>query len=235
MLRVLRFFVLLLAWTCDATSQTRGGQDRYIGEMAVELEGTWDANPTLERLQTAAQAETSSDPLINLGNDGQWHWIELKGLSRAFGSQFLEVATAQIDSLTFLSTCNGNLKDGPLHLNGVSIRGTSDGMGNDSQTEPSPCFPLVGADLCEEDKSSTSGVNRASRFPCLLRVASRMTCATWSFMRDVFFSFYAGIMLVMLLYNLVLYFTVEDRSYLLYVLFLAGVACRSCFWRDTKV
>ena len=56
-----------------------------------------------------------------------------------------------------------------------------------------------------------------------------MTCDEWSFMRDVFFSFYAGIMLVMLLYNLVLYFTVEDRSYLLYVLFLIGVALSQLF------
>ncbi|MGB0247711.1 MAG: 7TM diverse intracellular signaling domain-containing protein [Flavobacteriales bacterium] len=226
MLRVLPL-LLLLAWTCDATSQTRGGQDRYIGEMAVELEGTWDANPTLERLQTAPKRNIA-DPLINLGNDGQWHWIELTGLSRAFGSQFLEVATAQIDSLTFLSTCNGNLKDGPLHLNGVSIRGTSDGMGQSLTDGTFPMFPLGGADLCEEDKIYL-GVKSGKQISLPLRVASLNDLREWSFMRDVFFSFYAGIMLVMLLYNLVLYFTVEDRSYLLYVLFLIGVALSQLF------
>ncbi|MEC7693373.1 MAG: 7TM diverse intracellular signaling domain-containing protein [Bacteroidota bacterium] len=226
MLRVLPF-LLLLAWTGDATSQTRGGQDRYIGEMAVELEGTWDANPTLERLQTAPKRNIA-DPLINLGNDGQWHWIELTGLSRAFGSQFLEVATAQIDSLTFLSTCNGNLKDGPLHLNGVSIRGTSDGRGQSLTDGTFPMFPLGGADLCEEDKIYL-GVKSGKQISLPLRVASLNDLREWSFMRDVFFSFYAGIMLVMLLYNLVLYFTVEDRSYLLYVLFLIGVALSQLF------
>lgn len=226
MLRVLSL-LLLLAWTCDATSQTRGGQDRYIGEMAVELEGTWDAYPTLERLQTAPKRNIA-DPLINLGNDGQWHWIELTGLSRAFGSQFLEVATAQIDSLTFLSTCNGNLKDGPLHLNGVSIRGTSDGMGQSLTDGTFPMFPLGGADLCEEDKIYL-GVKSGKQISLPLRVASLNDLREWSFMRDVFFSFYAGIMLVMLLYNLVLYFTVEDRSYLLYVLFLIGVALSQLF------
>ena len=226
MLRVLPF-LLLLAWTGDATSQTRGGQDRYIGEMAVELEGTWDANPSLERLQTAPKRNIA-DPLINLGNDGQWHWIELTGLSRAFGSQFLEVATAQIDSLTFLSTCNGILKDGPLHLNGVSIRGTSDGMGQSLTDGTFPMFPLGGADLCEEDKIYL-GVKSGKQISLPLRVASLNDLREWSFMRDVFFSFYAGIMLVMLLYNLVLYFTVEDRSYLLYVLFLIGVALSQLF------
>lgn len=226
MLHVLSL-LLLLAWTCDATSQTHGVRDRYIGEMAVELEGTWDAHPTLERLQ-AAPRRNIPEPLINLGNDGQWHWIELKGLSRAFDSQFLEVATAQIDSLTFLSTCNGNLKDGPLHLNGVSIRGTSDRMGQSLTDGTFPMFPLGGADLCEEDKIYL-GVKSGKQISLPLRVASLNDLREWSFMRDVFFSFYAGIMLVMLLYNLVLYFTVEDRSYLLYVLFLIGVALSQLF------
>lgn len=226
MLHVLSL-LLLFAWTCDATSQTHGVRDRYIGEMAVELEGTWDAHPTLERLQ-AAPRRNIPEPLINLGNDGQWHWIELKGLSRAFDSQFLEVATAQIDSLTFLSTCNGNLKDGPLHLNGVSIRGTSDRMGQSLTDGTFPMFPLGGADLCEEDKIYL-GVKSGKQISLPLRVASLNDLREWSFMRDVFFSFYAGIMLVMLLYNLVLYFTVEDRSYLLYVLFLIGVALSQLF------
>ena len=226
MLRVL-FVVLWLGATHDATSQSQMAQDRYIGEMAVELEGTWNANPTLERLESAPKRKVE-EPLINLGNDGAWHWIELKGLSRAFGSQFLEVATAQIDSLTFLSTCNGNLKDGPLHLNGVSIRGTSDGMGQSLTDGTFPMFPLGGADLCEEDKIYL-GVKSGKQISLPLRVASLNDLREWSFMRDVFFSFYAGIMLVMLLYNLVLYFTVEDRSYLLYVLFLIGVALSQLF------
>ncbi len=226
MLRVLSL-LLSLAWTGDATSQTRGGQDRYIGKMAVELEGTWDANPPLERLRSAPKRNIT-DPLINLGNDGQWHWIELKGLSRAFGAQFLEVATAQIDSLTFLSTCNGNLKDGPLHLNGVTIRGTSGRLGQSLESGTFPKFPLGGADSCEEDMVYV-GVKSGKQISLPLRVASLNDLREWSFMRDVFFSFYAGIMLVMLLYNLVLYFTVEDRSYLLYVLFLIGVALSQLF------
>ena len=226
MMRLL-VLVLMVGWFGDARGQSTRRQDRYIGEMAVELEGEWNGDPSLELLQ-AAPKRPIEEKLINLGNDGQWHWIELTGLSRAFGSQFLEVATAQIDSLTFLSTCNGNLKDGPLHLNGVSIRGTSDGMGQSLTDGTFPMFPLGGADLCEEDKIYL-GVKSGKQISLPLRVASLNDLREWSFMRDVFFSFYAGIMLVMLLYNLVLYFTVEDRSYLLYVLFLIGVALSQLF------
>ena len=47
----------------------------------------------------------------------------------------------------------------------------------------------------------------------LIRMSDRGTLCKWSFKRDVFFSFYAGIMLVMLLYNAVLYFRCRiDRT-----------------------
>ncbi len=43
------------------------------------------------------------------------------------------------------------------------------------------------------------------------------------FDRDLIFGLYAGIILVMMLYNLFLYFTVRDRSYLYYVLYILFV------------
>ena len=73
------------------------------------------------------------------------------------------------------------------------------------------------------------GVQSGKQLSLPLRISDRSTLRKWSFKRDVFFSFYAGIMLVMLLYNLVLYFTVQDRSYFLYVLFLVGVAGSQLF------
>ena len=60
-------------------------------------------------------------------------------------------------------------------------------------------------------------------------MASSSELRAFSLARDLFYAFYVGIMVVMLLYNLVLYFTVRDRSYLLYTLFLIGVACSQLF------
>ena len=226
MMRLL-VLVLMVGWFGDARGQSTRRQDRYIGEMAVELEGEWNGDPSLELLQ-AAPKRPIEEKLINLGNDGQWHWIELSGLSSAFGSQYLEVATAQIDSLALFSTCNGMLKDGPRRLNGVSSRGARDVNHGSIAEGHFPRFPLGGAEQCEEDIVYL-GVKSGKQISLPLRVANLNDLREWSFMRDVFFSFYAGIMLVMLLYNLVLYVTVEDRSYLLYVLFLIGVALSQLF------
>ena len=82
----------------------------YIGTSAWVLEGEWDATPSLEDLSSAAQERSPSD-LLDLGNDGQWHWIALKDVSTMFGDGYLELATTQIDSVVFLSSCDGVLKD----------------------------------------------------------------------------------------------------------------------------
>lgn len=213
--------VLLLMVLAPAHAQNSRAQDRFVGDLAAELEGEWNAHPSLEQLRNASK-RTLEEKLINLGNDGEWHWIELNGFSSSFGAQYLEVATTQIDSIVFLSTCDGAIKDGPWQIHGVPSRG-----GARSQRYSSdgafPRFPLGGAEQCVEDVIYM-GFKSGKQISVPLRVASLNELREWSFMRDVFFSFYAGIMLVMLLYNAVLYFTVEDRSYLLYVLFLIGVA-----------
>ena len=84
----------------------------YIGTSAWVLEG-----PEVGRI-TAKSSKTSprrlgaeSIRLLDLGNDGQWHWIALKDVSTMFGDGYLELATTQIDSVVFLSSCDGVVKD----------------------------------------------------------------------------------------------------------------------------
>jgi signal transduction histidine kinase len=73
------------------------------------------------------------------------------------------------------------------------------------------------------------GVQAGKQLLLPVRVASSSELRAFSLSRDLFYAFYVGIMAVMLLYNLVLYFTVRDRSYLLYTLFLIGVAFSQLF------
>ncbi len=58
-----------------------------------------------------------------------------------------------------------------------------------------------------------------------LTIGSAQTIAEEIYTRDLLFGLYAGIILVMLLYNLFLYFTVRDKSYLFYVgyIFFTGL------------
>ncbi len=221
------FMVMSVAFSQETLAQFSGSPDRYVGDIAAILEGDWDDNPSINRLQSAPKRSVE-EKVLDFGNDGKWHWIELRGLMSLFGTQYLEVATSQIDSISFLSTCDGKIKDGPWHLNGLTSRGGSDVNQHPLAEGHYPRFPLGGAEHCDEDVIYM-GVKSGKKISLPLRVASLEKLREWSFRRDVFFSFYAGIMLVMLLYNLVLYFTVEDRSYLLYVLFLIGVALSQLF------
>ena len=56
-----------------------------------------------------------------------------------------------------------------------------------------------------------------------MKIGSRDEITTDLNNRSVFFGVYAGIVLVMLLYNLFIWFSVRDRNYLYYVLFIAFV------------
>ena len=54
-------------------------------------------------------------------------------------------------------------------------------------------------------------------------IASQETMFESSKIKDYIFGIYAGIMLVMFLYNLFLYITVKDKTYLYYIVYLASV------------
>ena len=89
-------------------------------------------------------------------------------------------------------------------------------------------YPKFSMPDCE-DVVVYLGVKSGKQIVLPVRIDTKATINEWTQSRDLFFSMYIGIMLVMLLYNLVLYFSVEDRTYLLYVLFLLGVAGSQLF------
>ena len=191
---------------------------RLIGRQATILEGAWMGNAGIEELSAAPGTQNQSG-LINLGNDGEWHWVRVQIPTSLEGGKYLEVATAQIDSLVALASCKGTLQY-RMEAHGSGVLGSVlDGN--------FPAFPIAEQDC--KDFAIYLGVKSGKQLSLPLRIAKRSTLREWSYKRDVFFAFYTGIMLVMLLYNLVLYFTVQDRSYLLYVFFLIGVAASQLF------
>ena len=193
-------------------------ESNFIGRECSVLEGSWGSEPSLADLEGAAR-ERSLTGVVNLGNDGAWHWVRVELLSSAFGGKHLELATAQLDSVVVMTACNG-----VVHHREEAIGGSGSNVLMDGTY---PSFPIT-EELCEELLMYV-GVKSGKQLMLPMRVAPKSQLRQWSSRRNVFYAFYAGIMLVMLLYNLVLYFTVEDRSYLLYVLFLIGVAASQLF------
>ena len=190
----------------------------FMGRQAVILEGDWRATTTLAELK-AAPEEVGSTGVLNLGNDGLWHWVRMDVPSSAKQGAYLEIASAQTDSIVVMAACDET----------VLYRREVHGVGDfESWSDGNyPAFPIPEG-ACEV-VSMYLGVQSGKQLSLPIRISDRGTLRQWSFKRDVFFSFYTGIMLVMLLYNAVLYFTVQDRSYLLYVLFLVGVAGSQLF------
>ncbi len=190
----------------------------FIGRQAIILDGEWSADAALDDLKGAAQRSGTSG-VLNLGNDGLWHWVRLDVPASSKAGSYLEIASAQTDSIVVMAVCDET----------VLYRREVQGVGNfDSWNDGNyPAFPIPEG-ACEI-VAMYLGVQSGKQLSLPLRISDRGTLRLWSFKRDVFFSFYTGIMLVMLLYNLVLYFTVQDRSYFLYVLFLVGVAGSQLF------
>ena len=92
------------------------------------------------------------DPLINLGNDGQWHWIELKGLSARLIRNFWKWRTAEIDSSNLPFHVQRQPEGRSVALE-RRVHSRDFRPNGESLTDGTfPKFPLGGADLCEEDK-----------------------------------------------------------------------------------
>ena len=77
----------------------------FMGRQAVILEGDWSADAALADLRKAPeQAGTSG--VLNLGNDGLWHWVRMDVPASANVGSYLEIASAQTDSIVVMAVCD---------------------------------------------------------------------------------------------------------------------------------
>ena len=205
-----------------------GVESTYWGRNLSKLEGKWGGNPSLESLLDA-DATPLTEEVPNLMNDGHWVWLEWRVPPSALAGKWLEVSTSMCDSLVVVSACNGiEAVRSSAHGSGSRWGHVSDRMSASSSLIGSnyPTFPMLGQ--CAEPVVYL-GVKSGKQIVLPLRLSTSSNIKEWAMKRDLFFSMYIGIMMVMFLYNLVLYFTVEDKIYLLYVLFLLGVAGSQLF------
>lgn len=230
--RVGRFasVVLFTIWTTTAQAQLEGlgDVDVYLGRDLSELSGEWDGHPTVEELNAATRVPLL-EQVPNLVNDGEWKWLEWRVPGSVTPGSWLELATSSLDSLVVISVRDGvEAKRDTAFGSGtrwsMNLEKLQGRVGLDGSNYPTFSLPEGGERLIVY-----LGVKSGKQIVLPLRWSSSANIKRWSKSRDLFFSLYIGIMLVMFLYNLVLYFSVEDRIYLLYVLFLVGVAGSQLF------
>ena len=157
-------------------------------------------------------AWTPSEEMVpSLGLSDDISWVRLKLDSRGENGLLIEIQNAGIDELTGYMMCDGKVV--ATYNRGVLQDGSHDGAFGAYPTFP---IPLV---ECEE----LHAVFRLkSSKPLLLpmRIAGPRQVLNDAHKRDILFAAYFGVILVMLLYNLFLFFSVGDRSYLEYSLFI---------------
>ena len=225
--RILKRVCCVAVWCLmgeGITAQVSASGGRYLGRHmhAVELTSP-SANTSFETLESSAKRRLNAD-VPTLSNSAKWTWVEVDLTHLDVPGAWLEVSSAMVDSLVVFASCHGHaLYRMEAHGSGRRWSRAEGAL----QGSNYPKFPLP-SETCDDLKVYV-GVQSGKQLLLPVRVASSSELRAFSLARDLFYAFYVGIMVVMLLYNLVLYFTVRDRSYLLYTLFLIGVACSQLF------
>lgn len=227
--RCARWGVLWAVLSTFVAPQASWAQDphRYLGkEMRLLAWQAGQASTTLPNLNASGSETCAEVPTLNaslhLGSP-VWHWFEVDLSRFEMQGQWLEVASAMCDSLVCIASCEGS-ELYRMEAHGSGARWHQNGPWDGSNY---PRFPMPDQN-CPGFKVHL-GVKSGKQMVLPVRMERPARLRSYSLGRDLFFAFYGGIMMVMLLYNLVLYFTVKDRSYLLYVLFLIGVAGSQLF------
>lgn len=225
--RTLQMVCCVVVWCLmgqGVFGQVESAADRYLGRHmhAVELDLP-TANTKFETLEASAKRRLDTD-VPTLSNSAAWTWVEVDLTHLDMPGAWLEVSSAMVDSLVVFASCQGQaLYRMEAHGSGRRWSRAEGAL----QGSNYPKFPLP-SEPCD-DLKVYMGVQAGKQLLLPVRVASSSELRAFSLSRDLFYAFYVGIMAVMLLYNLVLYFTVRDRSYLLYTLFLIGVAFSQLF------
>jgi signal transduction histidine kinase len=147
-----------------------------------------------------------------MGEGVEWMRLTLDPMTE--NGKLIEIQNAGIDDLTCFMVCDGKII--ASYPGGIMNKGAE---GHQFGTYPSFPVPLVECNKLHALFRMQS--NKPMIVP--LRITGPRRVLEDAHERDVLFALYAGVMVVMLLYNLFLFLSIGDRSYLEYVLFIFAV------------
>ena len=158
--------------------------------------------------------EQSEEAVPNFSTTGAAYWLKLELDPQSESGLLLELANASIDEISCFMLCDGRL-----------VTGVGDGAttrtGQMSLVGTYPSFAIPVGDC-----NRLTALIRLKSYKSLIvpmRITGPREVQRDSHRRDIFFSFYAGVILVMFLYNLFLFLSVGDRSYLEYTVYILSV------------
>ena len=201
----------LIAWSASFTAQD------YIGKRLEKL-APQEASALIQVTDLGSSDQWVSSgkvvPYLGLSNDIQW--LRLKVDPRTENGQLIEIQNAGIDELICYMICDGDIiatyERGIFHETPV-----------DSRIGTYPSFPIPLVECGELQALFRLQSSKPLLIP--MRIPGPREVLRGAHERDVLFASYFGVILVMLLYNLFLFLSVGDRSYLeysIYILMIGG-------------
>lgn len=205
-----RFWWWLIGVLLSAGLSSCSSDSNLVGLSAETFVDT-DHSYSVEEVLGAEFTKSTSDA-PNLGIQPNPVWVRFH-LEPGSGERWLDVISANIDSLHFYYV------EGNQVISRHAV-GEAFPFAERPVKASSFVFPLP--------ESVTGGmvylrIVSGKEVLLPMKVASRDEITNDVNNRNVFFGVYTGIVLVMLLYNLFIWFSVRDRNYLYYVLFIATV------------
>lgn len=205
-----------LVWLCMWGAWGAATAQSYIGERME-----WLPDSMVPRMSVTEQIvdllgwEPLGVEVPNLGNTPEVHWLRIPLDAQTEAGALLEVQNATIDELSCFIICDGEVitayGDGETHRSG-----------QESQLGTYPSFAIPLATECQ-DLEVLLRVQSTKPLLLPVRIAGHKEVIRDAHRRDVFFAAYFGIIFVMLLYNLFLFFSVGDRNYLWYAFYIVTV------------
>ena len=210
-----RFAALLLLSTVLSSSAVFG--QTYLGQRLQILPETQLSKAQQSDIRAIIESDDwveSEDAVPNFSASGEAYWLKLELDPQTESGLLLELANASVDEISCFMLCDGRL-----------VTGVGDGAttrtGQLSLVGTYPTFAIPVGD-CQR----LTALLRLKSYKSLIvpmRITGPREVQRDSHRRDIFFSFYAGVILVMLLYNLFLYLSVGDRSYMEYTVYILSV------------
>ena len=207
--RSLFVLLCLLGWSSASTGQG------YIGKRLESL--SQKEIPELIQVNDLAASEqwvprTEVVPNLGLSNDTQW--LRLKLDPRIENGQLIEIQNAGVDELICYMVCDGEII-------ATYERGVFYETPVDSRIGTYPSFPIPLVECGELQALFRLQSSKPLLIP--LRITGPREVLRGAHERDVLFAAYFGVILVMLLYNLFLFLSIGDRSYLEYSIYILMV------------
>ena len=181
----------------------------------IEILEDYNNSFSLEQVITSREFKITSQKIPNLGISASAFWLKFEIKNNTNHSSLnLILEQPNLDEVELYS-----LSSGKQHQ--VVRKGEYEAFHHKNYQHPNYIFDVI----IPKNESITFLLKVKASEPIFLPLFVGSIQSTIQFIsnKDTLFSFYAGIILVMLLYNIFIYFTVKDPSYLFYVFYILFV------------